>query len=205
VQHALRAFTPRDQKAVKSAAETFRPNPQFSTAELITTLGVGEALVSTLQAGGVPGVVEHTRIRPPRSRMGAITAEERSLALTRSPFRNKYDTVVDRESAYEMLCAPAVAPAPPAPAGGGALGNWWEKMTQQAPATPPSPPPATAPARRSSPAPAARGPATARASNRQGVVEAAVKSVIRSAGSQVGREVGRQLLRGVLGSLVKSR
>ena len=125
VQHALRAFTPRDQKAVKSAAETFRPNPKFSTAEVITTLGVGEALVSTLQAGGVPGVVEQTRIRPPRSRMGAITPEERALALTHSPFAGKYDTVIDRESAYEMLAGDAApsAAAVPAPAPAAAAGS----------------------------------------------------------------------------------
>ena len=219
VQHALRAFTPRDQKAVKSAAETFRPNPKFSTAEVITTLGVGEALVSTLQAGGVPGIVELTRIRPPRSRMGAITPAERALALTRSPFKGKYDTVIDRESAYEMLdggdpnaaSAPTAAAPEAAPTSSGStLGNWWEKMTQSAPTAAPAPAPATAaPSRRQLPmppsAPAPRAPAAPRPSNRQGVVEAAMKSVIRSAGSQVGREVGRQLLRGVLGSLVKSR
>ncbi|MDO9451311.1 MAG: DUF853 family protein [Stagnimonas sp.] len=213
VQHALRAFTPRDQKAVKSAADTFRPNPRFSTAEVITTLGVGEALVSTLQAGGVPGIVEQTRIRPPRSRMGAITPDERALALTRSPFKGKYDTVIDRESAWEMLDGgdpnAAAAPPPEAPpaSSGSTLGNWWEKMTQQAPTAPA--PTSSAPSRRPlpspSPAPAPRAPAAPRPSNRQGVVEAAMKSVIRSAGSQVGREVGRQLLRGVLGSLVKSR
>ena len=213
VQHALRAFTPRDQKAVKSAAETFRPNPQFDTAEVITTLGVGEALVSTLQAGGVPGIVEQTRIRPPRSRMGAITAEERALAITRSPFKGKYDTVIDRESAYEMLdggdSKTAATPQPEAAptSSGGTLGNWWEQMTQHAPTAPT--PTSSAPSRRQLPTPppatAPRAPAAPRARNREGVVEAAVKSVIRSAGSQVGREVGRQLLRGVLGSLIKSR
>jgi len=207
VQHALRAFTPRDQKAVKSAAETFRPNPKFDTAEVITALGVGEALVSTLQAGGVPGIVEQTRIRPPRSRMGAITREERQLAMTRSPFAGKYDAVIDRESAYELLQADA-APAQPAPssapASPGGLGNWWEKMSKSAPATP-APTTATSTRRLPPAAPAPRAPAAPRPSNRQGVVEAAVKSVIRSAGSQVGREVGRQLLRGVLGSLMKTR
>lgn len=215
VQHALRAFTPRDQKAVKSAADTLRPNPKFKTAEVITTLGVGEALVSTLQAGGVPGIVEQTRIRPPRSRMGAITPDERALALTRSPFAGKYDTVIDRESAWEMLDGgdpkAAAAPEPEAiPASSGStLGNWWEKMTQQAPTAPAPAPPTSTPSRRPlptpSPAPAPRAPAAPRASNRQGVVEAAMKSVLRGAGSQVGREVGRQLLRGVLGSLVKTR
>ena len=211
VQHALRAFTPRDQKAVKAAAETFRPNPKFKTEQAITELGVGEALVSTLQAGGVPGVVQLTKIRPPRSRMGALTAEERALSLTQSPFAGKYDETVDRESAYELLNAhtaeAAPAPAPAAASSGSTLGNWWEKMSRNEPAGSPSPAPSPAPAqRRTLPsAPAPRAPAAPRASNRQGVVEAAMKSVIRSAGSQVGREVGRQLLRGVLGSLVKSR
>jgi uncharacterized protein len=206
VQHALRAFTPRDQKAVKSAAETFRANPKFKTEDAITEMGVGEALVSTLQQGGVPSVVERTKIRPPCSRMGAMTAEERALALQRSPFVGKYDQLVDRESAYEMLNAAAQqAAAPvPTPSAGGTLGNWWETMTQSQPAPVPSPAPSTRRAPNRS-APAARAPAAPRASNRQGVVEAAMKSVIRSAGSQVGREVGKQLLRGVLGSLLKGR
>ena len=210
VQHALRAFTPRDQKAVKSAAETFRPNPKFKTAEVIMELGVGEALVSTLQAGGVPGVVERTRIRPPRSRMGAITAEERALALNHSPFKGKYDTVIDRESAWEMLDGgdPAAAAAPAAQAApasaGSALGNWWEKMTQSAPGAAPAPAGTAAPApRRTLPqAPAAPAP-RAPARTRETVVEAATKSLVRGVTGTVGREVGRQLLRGVLGSLLK--
>jgi len=215
VQHALRAFTPRDQKAVKSAAETFRPNPKFKTDQVIMELAVGEALVSTLQDGGVPGIVERTRIRPPRSRMGAVTPEERALALTRSPFRGKYDTVIDRESAFEMLNGgdPAAATAPQAEAppasSGSTLGNWWERMTQTPVSSPAPAPTGSASPRRPlptpPPAPAPRAPAAPRPSNRQGVMEAAMKSVIRSAGSQVGREVGRQLLRGVLGSLVKGR
>lgn len=209
VQHALRAFTPRDQKAVKTAAETFRPNPKFKTEEAITELGVGEALVSTLLAGGVPGIVERTKVRPPRSRMGAMTREERAQAMTRSPFVGKYDAAVDRESAFEMLAGQAPAePATPAATSGSTLGNWWEKMSHGGGNATPTPAPVPAPstARRPLPsAPAARAPAAPRASNRQGVVEAAMKSVIRSAGSQVGREVGKQLLRGVLGSLMKSR
>lgn len=215
VQHALRAFTPRDQKAVKTAAETFRPNPKFNTAEVIMEMGVGEALVSTLQAGGVPGVVERTRVRPPRSRMGAVTPEERALAISRSPFNGKYDTVVDRESAFEILdggdstataASPAPVPAAEAPAAGSALGNWWEKMTHSAPEA--AAPAATAPlpgARRAlptpPPAPAPRAPARAR----ETVLEAATKSMVRGVTGTVGREVGRQLLRGVLGSLMKGR
>jgi DNA helicase HerA-like ATPase len=103
VQHALRAFTPRDQRAVKSAAETFRANPAFTVSETITQLGVGEALVSPLEAKGVPGIVERALIRPPASRMGPITPEERREIIAKSPVGTRYDTAVDRESAYEIL------------------------------------------------------------------------------------------------------
>ena len=216
VQHALRAFTPRDQKAVKVAADTFRPNPKFSTADAITQLGVGEALVSTLQAGGVPGIVERTNVRPPRSRMGAITPEERALAMQHSPFAGRYDAVVDRESAFEMLdggdpnaaAAPVSAPAAEAtPAtSGSTLGNWWEKMTHSAPEIAPAPADAAPAAPRrplpqAAPAPAPRAPAR----QRETVLEAATKSMVRGVTGTVGREVGRQLLRGVLGSLLKNR
>ena len=103
VQHALRAFTPRDQKAVRTAAETFVANPRLDVAEVISTLAVGEALVSTLQEGGVPMPVQRTMMAPPRSRIGAITTEERAAVRARSPIGAKYDTPVNRESAYEML------------------------------------------------------------------------------------------------------
>lgn len=194
VQHALRAFTPRDQKAVKAAAETFRANPTLDVADVIQQLGVGEALVSCLGEGGVPGVVERTLIRPPRSRIGAISPDERKTVRSRSPVGSKYDTAVDRESAYEKLSARAVpaaeaeasAAAPPV-----AGGNWWDSGSAQPPAA--------------TPAPAVRKPAAPKASSRETVFEAAAKSVVRSVGSQVGREVGRQLLRGLLGSLTKRR
>ncbi|WP_425408665.1 helicase HerA-like domain-containing protein [Hyphococcus sp.] len=103
VQHALRAFTPREQRVVKAAAETFRPNPAFKTLDVITELGIGEALVSTLQSKGAPGVVERTLIRPPSSRMGPITKRERNDILRYSDMTDKYDDAVDRESAYEEL------------------------------------------------------------------------------------------------------
>ena len=103
VQHALRAFTPRDQKAVRTAAETFVANPKIDVAKVISTLAVGEALVSTLQEGGVPMPVQRTMMAPPRSRIGAITAEERASVRARSPVGGKYDTAVNRESAYEIL------------------------------------------------------------------------------------------------------
>jgi len=103
VQHALRAYTPREQKAVRTAAETFRPNPEFDCFEAITKLGVGEALVSTLGKGGVPSVVERTLIRPPSARLGTITDEERAESMRRSPVAGLYDHAIDSESAYEML------------------------------------------------------------------------------------------------------
>ncbi|NNE41366.1 MAG: DUF853 family protein [Marinicaulis sp.] len=103
VQHALRAFTPREQRVVRAAAETFRPNPNFKTTDVITELGIGEALVSTLMKKGVPGVVERTLIRPPESRMGSITKAERKTILSASEMGDRYDEMVDNESAYEIL------------------------------------------------------------------------------------------------------
>ena len=107
VQHALRAFTPRDQKAIKAAAQTFRTNPNLNTAKVITELGVGEALVSVLNEKGAPTIVEHTKIRPPESRMGPATSAERNAVIAESPILNKYDEGVDRKSAFELLAARA--------------------------------------------------------------------------------------------------
>jgi hypothetical protein len=103
VQHALRAYTPRDQKAVKAAADTFRPNPKLKTAQVITELGVGEALVSFLEDKGSPSIVERTLICPPAGRLGPVSAEERKAIINKSPVRGQYDTTIDRESAYEKL------------------------------------------------------------------------------------------------------
>src|SRR5215831_16096524 len=103
VQHALRAFTPRDQKAVKAAAETFRPNPKLDTAAAITQLGKGEALVSFLEGNGVPALVDRCMIRPPSARIGPITPEERKAIMAKSPVKGKYDQAIDSESAYEVL------------------------------------------------------------------------------------------------------
>ena len=103
VQHALRAYTPREQKAVKTAADTFRPNPDFDCATAITQLGTGEALVSTLEAKGVPSMVQRTLIRPPSSRLGPITPDERRKLIAESPVAGQYDQTIDRESAFEML------------------------------------------------------------------------------------------------------
>jgi hypothetical protein len=143
VQHALRAFTPRDQKAVRTAAETFVPNPKLDVAKAITTLGTGEALVSTLQDKGVPSPVEQTLIAPPRCRMGAITDAERAQPR-RQPGGRHYDQPIDRESAAEMLTRRAGAAV----------------QQSGAPATPASPAPAEAqPTRR--PRPGNEGPAAA--------------------------------------------
>ena len=130
VQHALRAFTPRDQKAVKAAADTFRPNKNLNTAQAITELGKGEALVSFLEGNGVPSMVERTMIRPPSARIGTVTPAERASIIKSSPLKGKYDTPVDSESAYEILQKRmqnhAAAPSPgeqgqPDQEGGGGL------------------------------------------------------------------------------------
>jgi hypothetical protein len=188
IQHALRAYTPRDQKAVRTAAETFVPNPKLNVAEIISQLGVGEALVSTLQEKGIPSPVERTLIAPPRARIGAITAEERAAVVARSPVRGKYDTPVNRESAYEILTRRAAADAPAGTSRG-------EQPTAPAPRAPfPSPPP-------SQPSPGGRGPigdmlwGTKR---RQGMVETMAKQAARTVGSQM----GRQILRGIFGSML---
>jgi DNA helicase HerA-like ATPase len=127
VQHALRAFTPRDQKAVRAAAETFRPNPELDTAQVITELGKGEALCSFLEGKGTPSVVERTMIAPPTARLGVITAQERQAVIAKSPLKGMYDTSVDRESAFEILQQRTQNPEAPggtaqgAPAGGGGI------------------------------------------------------------------------------------
>ncbi len=103
VQHALRAFTPKDQKALKQAAETYRTNPRFSTEQTIKEVGVGEAVTSMLETKGAPGVVERTLIRPPSSQLGPITTSERQQVIDTSPIAGKYEALQDRESAYEVL------------------------------------------------------------------------------------------------------
>jgi len=135
VQHALRAFTPRDQRAVKAAAETFRPNPALNTSSVIMELGKGEALVSFLEGNGTPSIVERCMVRPPSARIGPLTPEERKAVMAKSPVKGKYDQAIDSESAYEQLqkrvggkstAAPGPAGQQPAPAdagGGGVLGQ----------------------------------------------------------------------------------
>jgi hypothetical protein len=127
VQHALRAFTPRDQKAVVAAAQTFRSNPKLDTAKVIMELGKGEALVSFLEGNGTPAMVERVMIRPPSARIGPITPEERKAIMDASPVKGKYDTAVDAESAYEMIqkriAGTAATADAGAPGGGGILGQ----------------------------------------------------------------------------------
>jgi hypothetical protein len=180
VQHALRAYTPRDQKAVKVAADTFRPNPAFSTAEVITQLGIGEALVSVLEDGGVPSVVQRTMIRPPSARVGPLTPEERRALMVNSPVGIAYDTVIDRESAFEVL----QKRADDATAAAAAAAEGRQAAKDAATGGPP-------PARQDS------GPPAARPSNRESVAEAAMKSLARNMSGQLGRAI----VRGILGSL----
>ncbi|MBL8835123.1 MAG: DUF853 family protein [Alphaproteobacteria bacterium] len=147
IQHALRAFTPKDQRAVKTAADTFRPNPNLDTARAITELAVGEALVSLLDDSGTPGVVERAMVAPPRSRLGAITPAERAAIVGASPLLGKYEQAVDRQSAFEQLRGDAPpAAAAPAPA--------WGAPTVSQPVSWPGAPGAPAGA---TPAPAAGG------------------------------------------------
>ncbi len=173
IQHALRAFTPRDQKAVKAAAETFAPNPKINVVEAITQLGVGEALVSTLQAGGIPMPVERVLIASPGCRIGTITDAERAAIRSRSPIGGKYDTAIDRESAFEKLAQRT------------------DDSAAQAPAA----------KRGKTPAAEEEGSGWTQAAKdmmfgtkrRQGMIETFAKSAMRNAANS--------LLRGVLGSL----
>ena len=180
VQHALRAFTPRDQKAVKAAASTMRANPKLDTEKVITQLGVGEALISFLDEKGRPGVVERAFVLPPASRIGPITAEERKAVLERSPVKAVYDTTVDRESAYEKLASRAAVsaggtgvPGAASPAGGGIMDSLKGSL----------------------------GGLMTGSGRKDSLVEAMAKSAMRSVGSTVGREI----VRGVLGSLLGGR
>ena len=182
VQHALRAYTPRDQKAVQAAADTFRANPALNTAEVISELGVGEALVSFLDEKGRPTIVERAYILPPASQIGPITDEERKQLMTTSIVAGVYENAVDRESAYEKLKGRS-APAPTAKDGaetsadssiGAAVSSWGSALG---------------------------GLLGGSSGRKDSVVQAVVKSAARTIGSQVGRE----LIRGVLGSLLKKK
>ena len=197
VQHALRAFTPRDQKAVRAVAETFRANPGLDTEKTISELAIGEALVSVLDERGTPTPVARTLIRPPASRLGAITTEERRATLGMSPIGGRYDQKVDRESAFEQLAKPA-EPAPSSNPWGEAadaigIPNPWGKP-REAPSAPP-----TAGKR----LPPSRMPRAPAGRPRQTIAETAAKTVVRSISSSIGSAIGRQIVRGVLGSILK--
>ena len=197
VQHALRAYTPREQKAVKVAADTFRPNPEFDCYETITQLGVGEALVSTLEAKGVPGIVQRTLIRPPSSRLGPLEDDERKEVIKLSPVAGLYDETVDRESAAEMLKARAEKAADVAEREK-AQGEKEERAESGSRWTLPD----FDDDDRSTKSSRSRSSSSTkrRSSNRQTVGEAAMKSLARSVSTQL----GRALVRGILGSLKKS-
>ncbi len=195
VQHALRAFTPRDQKAVRAAAETFRPNPKLDTARVITELGKGEALVSVLEGAGTPTMVERTLIAPPSARVGAITDAERAEVIARSPVRGLYDVTEDPRSAFEMLreeaepAAQTSGPVTDAPSG-----PWGHVPPEHAPDSRPEP---TDRSVGRSPGGVPRVPRTGSA--RMTTTELVVRTVARSLASQVGNQLGKAILRGILG------
>ncbi len=180
IQHALRAFTPRDQKAVRAAAETFRSNAALDVATVITELAVGEALVSLLDEQGRPGIVQRTLLSPPHSQIGPITPQQRQTALQQSLVYGQYEKIQDRESAYETLKARTATANEEDNAAGEAAAPRQQRAAQTS--------------REES-----RPTSTARP--RESVVEAMAKSAARAIGSQV----GRQILRGVLGSLMGGR
>ncbi len=169
IQHALRAFTPKDRKVIKSVARSFRSNEQFDSETVLTELGIGEALVSTLDAKGSPRPVRRTLIRPPESRIGPLTDEERTERLNKSPFRGRYDAVVDRESAYELLKKRAEELQVRQDE------EMRLKAEQEAQAKP------------------------ARGRKRQSIGDAFMKSTARSIGSYVGRQIIRGVLGSIFG------
>lgn len=178
VQHALRAFTPRDEKAVDSAADTFRVNPAFSTKEIITQLGVGEALVSFLEDGGIPMVVQRTLIYPPHAHIGPCDSAVRQSVFNSSPLSGKYDKMLDRESAYEKLQA---------------IESKREQEEAEA---------ASQAQVKEQGEPISRGGATRRTDS---VFESMAKSVVRAAGSQLGRSLIRGVFGNLLGGSRRRR
>ncbi len=200
IQHALRAFTPRDQKAVRVAAETFRQNKEFDTAEAIMQLGVGEALVSMLDAKGTPEMVDRALIAPPNARVGTITPEERQAAIENSPLYGLYDTPMDRESAFEVLQKRAGA------------------RMESVGAKPVTPPPATTPA--GGPAPEAApkqasadggilgkltgavgGLFTRTNPKRMSAGELAARAALQSAARSIGTQISREVMRNIFGGM----
>jgi DNA double-strand break repair helicase HerA and related ATPase len=196
VQHALRAFTPRDQKAVAAAAQTFRPNPKLDTAQVIMELGKGEALVSFLEGNGTPAMVERIMVRPPSARIGPITPEERKAIIENSPVKGKYDTAIDSESAYEMLqkrVAGTAAPTEGSAGGGGILAQIGGIV-------------GTIFGTNVSRGRLSTGQLIARSVTRSvtnKVVGGAVAGLGKSVGGSIGGSVGRALVRGALGGLLR--
>lgn len=181
IQHALRAFTPRDRKALKLAAETFRPNPAFDTETAIREVGTGEAVVSLLEDKGVPSIVQRTLIRPPMSRMGPITPKERTETMGASPMAGRYDTVVDRESAQELLAARAESAARDA--------DLAKEMLEAA-------------AKNSS---STAGTGRRYEPKREEPAPSLGSELARTMVNQLNSREGKRLIRGVLGSLFKGR
>ena len=197
VQHALRAYTPRDQKAVRTAAQTFVPNPKLDVAATLPQLGTGEALVSTLQRGAIPSPVQVTKIAPPRCRMGAITEAERARVRAGSPLGTRYDTAVNRESAAEMLAARAAATVPQDAPAARTDGGFGQRVREFLFGD----------------------------GRRQGVVESVAKQTTRNVGGSIGRsvgssigesvagktgrkyggQIGNQIVRGILGGILGRR
>jgi DNA helicase HerA-like ATPase len=195
VQHALRAFTPRDQKAVAAAAQTFRPNPKLNTAQIIMELGKGEALVSFLDANGTPEVVERIMVRPPSARIGPITPEERKAIMDASPVKGKYDTAIDAESAYEIIQKRLAGNLAPAEGGAdiGILGHLGAIVGTIFGTN----------ARRGR---LSTGQLIARNVTRSvtdRVVGGVVADLGKSVGGSIGGSVGRALVRGALGGLLR--
>jgi uncharacterized protein len=195
VQHALRAYTPRDQKAVAAAAQTFRPNPKLDTAKVIMELGKGEALVSFLEGNGVPAMVERALIRPPSARIGPITPEERKAMMDASPYKGKYDTAIDAESAYEILQkrVAGTAAAAEGSSGGGILAQIGSIA-------------ATIFGTNVKRGRLSTGQLIARNVTRSvtdKVVGGAVADLGKSVGGSIGGSIGRSLVRGALGGLLR--
>jgi len=211
VQHALRAFTPRDEAAVKSAAETFRPNPNVDVARAITELKVGEALVSLLQPDGAPSPVERTLIQPPRSRVGPLTAQERQIMITTDAVGTRYDTLLDRDSAEEILKAKGDEAAAAAAAAKAATEG--EKQAAEDAKIRAREEKEAARTRAAEQREALRQQREAEREEARRVREAAkpsmadkmMQSAGRSIASSVGRQIGNQLLRGIFGGLLRGR
>jgi uncharacterized protein len=189
----LRAFTPRDQKAVAAAAQTFRPNPKLDTAQVIMELGKGEALVSFLEGNGIPAMVERVMVRPPSARIGPITAEERKAIMDQSPVKGKYDTMIDSESAYEVLQKRVAATAAGGDGAGGVLGQIGAIV-------------GTIFGTNVSRGKLSTGQVIARNVTREvtnKVVGGAVAGLGKSVGGSIGGSVGRAIVRGALGGLLR--